>query len=87
MKSMLIALAVAIATLEEAEAQRREEYGTELRRIPGWGVQDAPLYRDRYDSEHPKGVQRQRPWNDYYQRNRPPSRQYDTYDTYRRNPY
>lgn len=83
MKTLLIAAILAIAA-DDAEAQDRyryEQYGTELRRIPGYGTLDAPMYRG--ESER---VKRRSPlWPRLFDRNY--RREYPTDNRYRRNPY
>lgn len=76
-KHGLIAMCLAIAAAEEADAQHRyyyEEYGTELHRLPGGFTGDRGMYRGY--SEHAK--RRSPAWPRLWDRNR---------DNYRRNRY
>ena len=67
MPKVFVALLAVWSATTAASAQDRyryEQYGTELRRIPGYGTLDAPLYRG--ESTHPKQYQ--------------PRDRYDSYD-------
>lgn len=49
---LTITLTIGLADAVDAQTTRYESYGTELRRIPGYGTLDAPLYRG--ESDHAK---------------------------------